>query len=105
MVQFLSIIFFFLDFFNFCWVFQKFPFFCVTLYYAFDAQMFLQPLFLPNREHIMSHYIFDAQVFLWPQSESHREEACGLFTHVLRAKALYVSVADTDSYSYKRRLK
>ena len=30
MVQFLSII-FFLDFFNFCWVFQKFPFFCVTL--------------------------------------------------------------------------
>ena len=32
MVQFLSIIFFFLDFFNFCWVFQKFPFFCVTLY-------------------------------------------------------------------------
>ena len=31
MVQFLSI-FFFLDFFNFCWVFQKFPFFCVTLY-------------------------------------------------------------------------
>ena len=31
MVQFLSII-FFLDFFNFCWVFQNFPFFCVTLY-------------------------------------------------------------------------
>ena len=31
MVQFLSII-FFLDFFNFCWGFQKFPFFCVTLY-------------------------------------------------------------------------
>ena len=30
MVQFLS--FFFLDFFNFCWVFQKFPFVCVTLY-------------------------------------------------------------------------
>ena len=29
MVQFLSIIFFF---FNFCWVFQKFPFFCVTFY-------------------------------------------------------------------------
>jgi len=27
MVQFLSIIFFSLDFFNFCWVFQKFPFF------------------------------------------------------------------------------
>ena len=26
MVQFLSTIFFFLDFFNFCWVFQKFPF-------------------------------------------------------------------------------
>ena len=25
--------FFFLDFFNFCWVFQKFPFFCVTLYF------------------------------------------------------------------------
>ena len=24
--------FFFLDFFNFCWVFQTFPFFCVTLY-------------------------------------------------------------------------
>ena len=32
MVQFLSIIFFFLDFFNFCWVFQKFPFFCITLF-------------------------------------------------------------------------
>ena len=32
MVQFLSINFFFLDFFNFCWVFQKFPFFCVILY-------------------------------------------------------------------------
>jgi len=32
MVQFLSIIFFLLDFFNFCWVFQKFPFFCVSLY-------------------------------------------------------------------------
>ena len=32
MVQFLSIKLFFLDFFNFCWVFQKFPFFCVTLY-------------------------------------------------------------------------
>ena len=31
MVQFLSII-FLLDFFNFCWVFQKFPFFCVSLY-------------------------------------------------------------------------
>jgi len=23
----------FLDFFNFCWGFQKFPFFCVTLYF------------------------------------------------------------------------
>ena len=32
MVQFLSINFFFLDFFNFCWVFQKFPFFCANLY-------------------------------------------------------------------------
>ena len=32
MVQFMSIIFFFFDFFNFCWVFQKFPFFCVSLY-------------------------------------------------------------------------
>ena len=33
MDQFLSIVFFsFLDFFNFCWVFQKFPFFFVTLY-------------------------------------------------------------------------
>ena len=30
MVHFLSIFFFFLDFFNFCCVFQKFPFFCVT---------------------------------------------------------------------------
>ena len=27
MVEFLSINFFFLDFFNFCWVFPKFPFF------------------------------------------------------------------------------
>ena len=32
MVQFLSIIFFFLDFFNFCWGFQEFPFFCFTLF-------------------------------------------------------------------------
>ena len=31
MVKFLSIFFFFY-FFSFCWVFQKFPFFCVTLY-------------------------------------------------------------------------
>ena len=31
MVQFLSII-FFLDFFNFCWVFQKFPFFVSPVY-------------------------------------------------------------------------
>ena len=31
MVQFLSMIFFFLDFFNFCWGFQKFPFFFVSL--------------------------------------------------------------------------
>ena len=30
MVQFLSIFFFY--FFNFCWVFQKFPFLCVILY-------------------------------------------------------------------------
>jgi len=30
MVLFLSI--FLLNFFNFCWVFQKFPFFCVSLY-------------------------------------------------------------------------
>jgi len=32
MVQFLSTNFFFLDFFNFCWVFSKVPVFCVTLY-------------------------------------------------------------------------
>ena len=37
MVQFLSI-FFFLDFFHFCWVFQKFPFFCVTLYFGANKQ-------------------------------------------------------------------
>ena len=30
MIQFLSKFFFY--FFNFCWGFQKFPFFCVTLY-------------------------------------------------------------------------
>ena len=34
MIQSLSIIFFFLDFFNFCCVFQKFPFFYVTLYFS-----------------------------------------------------------------------
>ena len=34
MVQFLSIIFFSWIFFNFCWVFQKFPFFCAPLYYT-----------------------------------------------------------------------
>jgi hypothetical protein len=61
---------------------------CAVLYYSFNAQLFIQPLFLTNREHIISHYIFDAQVFLWPESEPHREEACGLFTHVLRANAL-----------------
>ena len=32
MVQILSINFFSLDFFNFRWDFQKFPFFCVILY-------------------------------------------------------------------------
>ena len=40
MVQFLSIIFFFLDFFNFCWVFQKFPFFvspCTLLSHAIHS--------------------------------------------------------------------
>ena len=42
MFQFLSKC--FLDFFNFCWVFQKFPFFCVTLY-NLDFQHFLsEPL-------------------------------------------------------------
>ena len=38
MVQFLSINFFFLDFFNFCWVFQKFPFFlCLPVYSEFPS--------------------------------------------------------------------
>ena len=40
MLQFLSINFFFLDFFNFCWVFQKFPFFCVTLYNTLEDERF-----------------------------------------------------------------
>jgi hypothetical protein len=31
-----------LDFFNFCWVFQKFPFLCVTLYLANDAILTLE---------------------------------------------------------------
>ena len=61
---------------------------CAVLYYTFDAQLCLQPLFLANVERIISHYIFDAQAFLWPESEPHREEACGLFIRVLRAKAL-----------------
>jgi hypothetical protein len=39
MVQFLSIHFFLLDFFNFCWGFQKFPFFGVSLY---DADMHIK---------------------------------------------------------------
>jgi len=46
MVQFLSIIFFFLDFFNFCCVvFQKFPSFCVILYYPeqLNMQMKIMP--------------------------------------------------------------
>jgi len=44
MVHFLSIN-FFLDFFNFCWVFQKFPFFCVTLYNVrrVRSELFLKP--------------------------------------------------------------
>ena len=36
MVQFPSKFFFLLDFFNLCWVFQKFPFFCVILYIFTD---------------------------------------------------------------------
>ena len=44
MVQFLSINLFFLDFFNFCWVFQKFPFFfCVTLYFGVPCSATLYP--------------------------------------------------------------
>jgi len=31
-----------LDLFNFCWVFQKFPFFCVTLYFDLLAWKFYQ---------------------------------------------------------------
>jgi len=34
--------FFFLDFFNFCWVFQKFPFFCVILYMSHSFSDSLQ---------------------------------------------------------------
>ena len=45
MVQFLSINIFFLDFFNYCWVFQKFPFFCVTLYIS----LCYKPIQLPCR--------------------------------------------------------
>jgi hypothetical protein len=41
MVKFLSI-FFFLDFFNICWDFQKFPFFCVTLYKCFRTYQTLR---------------------------------------------------------------
>ena len=41
MFQFLSIIFFFLDFFNFCWVFQTFPFLCVTLYNKTNLSRFI----------------------------------------------------------------
>ena len=38
MVQFLSIYFFFLDFFNFCWGFQKFPFFlCHSVFEVADT--------------------------------------------------------------------
>ena len=53
MVQFLSIIFFFLDFFNFCWVFQKFPFFVsLCIIYNIHISVFLK---IP---YFMSHTFF-----------------------------------------------
>ena len=46
MVKFLSIIFFY--FFNFCWVFQKFRFFCVALYEVNRRNSVLSLLHLLN---------------------------------------------------------
>jgi len=52
MVQFLSII-FFLDFFNFCWVFQKFQFFCVTCTTSFF--LFVRLWLLSDRSPCQQH--------------------------------------------------
>ena len=61
MVQFLSIN-FFSYFFNFCWVFQKFPFFCVTLYISLPVKYLL---FLP---HIMK-LEFSQQIFFFKNTQ------------------------------------
>ena len=80
MVQFLSIIFFSLDFFNFCWIFQKFPFFCVTLNMLYNVQYkFLNPdntnlLFFIGAEKSESHdqwfAVLSSRIYDLPESIS-----------------------------------
>ena len=68
MVQFLSIIFFF-DFFNFCCVFQKFPFFCVILYIASILEWYHQQQSVrnPSLPFPYSNYVYydGRNVFLY----------------------------------------
>ena len=97
MVQFLSINFFFLDFFNFCWVFQKFLFFCVTLYVYQKLSNLLQklPLKLQNilkkvfrifflslsyLTSVVSQFLTDGRTY---QLSSHGD-VCNFFTKIFR---------------------
>ena len=61
MVQFLSINFFFY-FFIFCWVFQNFPFFCVSLYDPVWSRNFLG--FVEPKVHYCVHNSMQLLVFI-----------------------------------------
>ena len=85
MVQFLSINFFFLDFFNFCWVFQKFPFFCVNLY-------------VYNQSGVRSHARrIDKFCSCWQRERVYRCERCCLKTPVFNAVCFIGALFETGS--------
>ena len=80
MVQFLSIN-FFLDFFNFCWVFQKFPFFCVPCIKVKKALLFAHVKFMLYRTNAVrllawSQWWKDTEILHIPE----REHTCSLPT-------------------------
>ena len=50
-----------MDFFNFCWVFQKFPFFCVTLYLYF-SEMILTSFQIISYTHIYSNFLLQKKI-------------------------------------------
>jgi len=73
MVQFLSIIFFFLDFFNFCWVFQKLPFFlCHPVYLKHNRGVLIETK-MKLVGHVLSmQEVINAYEFVVGQSEGKR---------------------------------